>query len=221
MAGACVAKPAPSTITFKVDMTSEVPDANGKIYVMGTFTTPNWQSGAIRLAPSPGQPGVYFATVPNVCIGSFQYKFVNGDSSVVGTEEKFPDSTQRACTTSNGVGGFNRSYTRTVATPVTLYFKYNKCSIGSNVGVNELNVLANNIKLYPNPTKDFTVVEFNDKAASHDVVVSDITGKTLRVYADQKFNTMRIDKENLTEGIYFVSVKNSNGESKVIKLVIQ
>ena len=221
MAGACVAKPAPSTITFKVDMTSEVPDANGKIYVMGTFTTPNWQSGALRLAPSPGQPGVYFVTVPNVCIGSFQYKFMNGDSSVVGTEEKFPDSTQRACTTSNGVGGFNRSYTRTVATPVTLYFKYNKCSIGSNVGVNELNVLANNIKLYPNPTKDFTVVEFNDKAASHEVVVSDITGKTLRVYADQKFNTMRIDKENLTEGIYFVSVKNSNGESKVIKLVIQ
>ena len=221
MVGACVAKPAPSTITFKVDMTNEIPDADGKIYVEGTFTQKNWKDGAIRLAPSPGQPGVYFATVPNVCLATFQYKFENGDSSKLASEENFPDTTQRACLSSNGIGGFNRSYTRISANPITLYFTYNKCKIGSNVGINEVNVLANNIKLYPNPTNNYTVVEFNDKAASHDITVTDITGKVLRTYSDQKFNTMRIDRENLKDGIYFIGVKNSNGESKVIKLFIQ
>ncbi len=223
MVGGCATKPASSTITFKVDMTNETPNSQGKIYVMGSFTQKNWKDGAIRLAPSPGQIGVYFATVPNVCIGAFQYKFVNGDSSIASNEENFPDTNaiQRACVTSNGIGGFNRSYTRTVATPVTLYFTYNKCKVGSNVGINEVNVLANNVKLYPNPTNNYTVVEFNDKAASHDVTVTDITGKLLRTYTDQKYNTMRIDRENLRDGIYFVGVKNSNGESKVIKLIIQ
>jgi len=223
MSGACATKPASSTITFKVDMTNEIPNAAGKIYVMGSFTQKNWKDGAIRLAPSPNQPGVYFATVPTVCIGAFQYKFVNGDSSISSNEESFPDTNaiQRACVTSNGIGGFNRSYTRTVATPVTLYFTYNKCKVGSNVGVNEVNVLGNNIKLYPNPTSNFTVVEFNDNAASHEVTLTDITGKTLRTYADQKYNTMRIDRDNLSDGIYFVSVRNSNGESKVIKLILQ
>jgi hypothetical protein len=126
--GICTPKPAPSTVTFKVDLSNEVPDPNGKIYVMGTFTNPNWQSGAIRLAPSPGQPGIYFANVPNVCWGSFNYIFYNGDSSVFSNSEMFPDTNQRSCLTPNGVGGFNRTYTRTSANPVTLFYQFNKCT---------------------------------------------------------------------------------------------
>jgi hypothetical protein len=126
--GVCNPKPAPSTVTFKVDLSNEVPDPNGKIYVMGTFTNPNWRLGAIRLAPSPGQPGVYFVNVPNVCWGSFNYLFLNGDSSISSSQEIFPDTNQRSCLTPNGLGGFNRTYTRTSANPVTLFYQFNKCT---------------------------------------------------------------------------------------------
>ena len=126
--GVCTPKPAPSTVTFKVDLSNEVPDPNGKIYVMGTFTNPNWRLGAIRLAPSPGEPGVYFVNVPNVCWGSFNYLFLNGDSSISSSQEIFPDTNQRSCLTSNGFGGFNRTYTRTSANPVTLFYQFNKCT---------------------------------------------------------------------------------------------
>lgn len=214
--GTCTPQPAPSNITFKVDMTNETPSV---VYVMGTFQSPTWQGGALRMSPTPGQPGVFEITVNNVCPGSFQYKFVNGDSSVSANEENFLDTANRGCVESNGLGGFNRIYTRTSSNPVTLYYVYNTCN-AITTAVNEIS-LSNTFKLFPNPAQSYTMVEFNDKATAHNVVVMDITGKTIQSFSDYKQNTLLINTDELSKGIYFIKASNTRNESITSKLIVR
>jgi hypothetical protein len=125
---ACAAVPAPSTITFAVNLTGQSPDPQGRIYVVGNFTTASWISGAIRMTPIPGLANHFQAVVNNVCPATFEYRFVNGDSSIVANQESFPNPAQRTCTVSNGFGGFNRAYTRVNTNPVLLGFVFNACN---------------------------------------------------------------------------------------------
>jgi mRNA-degrading endonuclease toxin of MazEF toxin-antitoxin module len=214
--GACPSKPAPSSITFKVDMTNETP---GVVYLMGTFQTPNWQAGALRMSPSAGQPGVFEVTVNNICPGAFNYKFVNGDSSVSANEENFPDSVNRGCVEGNGIGGFNRKFTRTSANAVTLSYVFNTCT-ELTTSVNEI-ALSNTFKLFPNPAQSFTTLEFNDNATSHDVVVMDITGKVFATYNNQTQNAVTIQTDGLSKGMYFIKATNTRNESVTSKLIVR
>ncbi|MCE2788273.1 MAG: T9SS type A sorting domain-containing protein [Sphingobacteriales bacterium] len=125
--GACAPQPPPSTITFRVDLSNHIPDPQGRIYVMGNFQSPSWQAGALRMFPVAGAPGIFAVTVTNVCPASFSYNFLNGDSSLSASEETYPDTSSRSCLVSNGLGGFNRTYTRTSGSPVVLGFKFNRC----------------------------------------------------------------------------------------------
>jgi hypothetical protein len=125
---ACAPIPPPSTITFAVNLTGQSPDPLGRIYVIGNFRTATWVSGAIRMTPVAGLPNHFQAIVNNVCPASFEYKFVNGDSSVIANHETFPNPAHRACVISNGLGGFNRVYNRVNANPVLLGFVYNSCN---------------------------------------------------------------------------------------------
>jgi mRNA-degrading endonuclease toxin of MazEF toxin-antitoxin module len=215
--GNCVSKPAPSSITFKVDASNETID---KIYVMGTFQTPNWQSGALRMSPTPGQPGVFEVTVNNICPGTFNYKFVNGDSSNSAFEENFPDTANRGCVEPSGVGGWNRTYTRNAATPVTIYYVYNTCTAGSSVGINEVS-LSNTFKVFPNPAQSYTMVEFNDNTSLHTIVLMDIAGKTIQSYTNYTQNSLLINTDELSKGLYFIKASNTRNESVTSKLIVR
>jgi hypothetical protein len=217
--GNCPSKPAPSDITFMVDMTNETPSV---IYVMGTFQTPNWQAGALRMNPVAGQPGIYTLTVNNVCPGTFNYKFVNGDSSDARNEESFPNMTDSSCVEPSGiVGGYNRKYTRTSTDAVTLYYVYNTCTQGTQVGIAETSLNASTFKMYPNPAQGHAVIEFNDKAAAHAVQVVDITGRVLQSYNDYKQNTLLINLDEMKAGIYFIKASNTRNESVTSKLIVR
>ncbi|MCU0422517.1 MAG: T9SS type A sorting domain-containing protein [Bacteroidia bacterium] len=217
--GPCPSKPAPSKITFTVDLSDETPDGQGRIYVMGTFTQPSWQSGAIRLTPVSGKPGFYSTTINDVCPGTFDYKFVNGDSSNVSSEESFADTTDRACTVPNGIGGWNRTYTRTSANDVTLAYVFSSCKT-ANVGLLKSNAVLQGINVYPNPTEGNVTVSFQE-AGNYQVVVRDITGKTLVSYQDITADKLNINKNDITSGILLVQVTNQRGETKIVKLVVQ
>lgn len=219
--GGCIPKPAPSDVQFIVDLSNETPDGQGRVYVMGNFTTPNWQNGAIRLSPVAGKPGFYSTTV-NICVGSFAYKFVNGDSSITASEENFSDTTQRSCVVPNGVGGFNRFYTRMSANPTTLAYVFNSCNIAdtTTTGLSDRNILINNVKLYPNPTNSNVNIEFNDFAQSHDVIIMDIAGKTVASYNQILDNNLTVNSKELSKGLHFVQITNNRGEAKTLKLVV-
>jgi len=215
----CVPKPAPSSITFKVDMSNEVPDPQGRIYVMGTFQTPNWQAGALRLNPVAGEPGVFAITVNNVCPGSFNYKFLNGDSSLQASEETYPDTASRACLEPNGLGGFNRKYTRTDTAAVVLAYVYNKCATIS-VGLNKVAGLFNQVVMYPNPAKEFATLNLSSVKGEVNISVIDITGRVLKSIQTES-KEVKLSKEELGNGLFFVRLTGANGESRVLKLIVQ
>lgn len=220
--GPCPAKPAPSDITFMVDLSNETPDGQGRIYVIGDFTVPQWQSGAIRLTPVVGRPGFYSTTV-TVCPGAISYKFMNGDSSATGMEESFPDSTKRDCLVPSGVGNFNRAYTRTSTDPVVLAFVYNSCDLAdtSTVGLAGKAGLLNSVRVYPNPASSVVNIDFNDQARSHQVAVTDIAGKVISSFTGITDNRLTIPTGELAKGMLFVTISNNRGESKTVKLLVQ
>lgn len=135
LSAACAVWPAASTVTFLTDLSKTTPDPLGRVYVMGTFTSNTWASGALRMFPVTGMPGYYQRIVTGVCPGTFEYKFVNGDSSLSGSPETFPNPAQRSCTVSNGAGGYNRTYTRIGTTPVNLRFVFDSCSVALPVNL--------------------------------------------------------------------------------------
>jgi len=216
---ACVAKPAPSNVTFEVDLSNETPDAQGRIYVIGTFQTPNWQAGALRMAPVSGRLGVYSVTVNNVCPGKFNYKFLNGDSSLDASGETFPDTADRACVEPSGVGGFNRVYTRTSTSAVTLSYVFNSCEAPSS-GYADIAALNTSISLYPNPMKDYSVVSLSNGSSIESVVITDISGRTIREYKNVNLSAQKIEKENL-KGFYFINIKDIQGRVGTTKLVVE
>jgi hypothetical protein len=220
--GACIPKPAPSNVTFMVDLSNETPDGQGRIYLIGNFTTPNWQGGAIRLSPVAGKPG-FFSTTVNICPSTIAYKFMNGDSSLTASEENFSDSTKRECVTPNGIGGFNRTYTRTSANPVTLAYVFSTCTLAdtTTTGILESNSLINNVKLYPNPSNGIVNIEFNDLAKSHDILIMDLAGKRIANYTGVTDDKLTFNSNELSKGMLFVNITNNRGESKTLKLIVQ
>ncbi|MBI3233062.1 MAG: T9SS type A sorting domain-containing protein [Bacteroidetes bacterium] len=217
----CTTKPAPANVTFVVDLTNETPDANGDIYVMGNFTNPNWQGGAIKMAQIPGKPGFYTATFPNMCPGNFVYKFSNGPVTSTANEESFSDTTQRSCVVPSGVGGWNRAYTRVNASDVTLGYVFNKCTmIASGNGISTSADLQKSISVYPNPMSEYARLELGESANIYQVRITDVTGKTVRTYSNVATQVMAIEKANLASGVYFINVSTSNGSQANIKLTI-
>jgi hypothetical protein len=210
VAGACNPIPAPSNVTFRVDMSDQVPAAN--IFVMGDFTTPAYQGGAIELT-SIGS-GVYETTVNNICPGKINYKFVNGPVNTPANEESFPDTSDRECVEPNGIGGFNRVFVRPDANPATLAFKFNTCQ--STIGFNE--PLSNVATMFPNPATESTLIRFASQTETYSLSVMDVLGKRLNQVNSVR-GTFTVYRENLKAGIYIVQVSDSKGRTSTQKLI--
>jgi hypothetical protein len=210
----CTPKPADAPVTFVVDMTN-AGSVGDTIWVIGDFTLPAWQAGRIVLDPIPNQPGLFGATV-TMCPGSFFYKFVNGrDGQGNWVEEGFP--TDQSCVTPNGVGGFNRSYTRTNAGAVILSFEFDSCAAFNFVGTEEFSTRSFNV--YPNPMTSKAVVELGTDA-SYDVTLVDLRGQVVRRYGKVNGN-LEVAREGLVSGLYLVKIENAAGQINTQRILVQ
>ena len=75
------------------------------------------------------------------------------------------------------------------------------------------NLMSDNIKVYPNPAKEFVLIDFNDlKARLNQLVLLNAQGES--VYAtnitDQP-KTIRVPLGNLSDGIYILQIQTNNG----------
>ncbi len=77
--------------------------------------------------------------------------------------------------------------------------------------------LASNVKVYPNPARDFITVESNTVQLSS-VSVFDVLGKN--VLTQNKLTNNRIDVSSLVSGIYFVKI-NSEDATTTRKIIIE
>jgi hypothetical protein len=75
-------------------------------------------------------------------------------------------------------------------------------------------------KIYPNPCKDFTTLEFNDSETSHLVIIMDLLGNVQHVYIDCRTKTLEIQCDNLKKGVYFVKINNGQHWLSTLRLVI-
>lgn len=97
-------------------------------------------------------------------------------------------------------------------------------SINTNLVVEEAsfplsvdNTLVNNLILYPNPTKDFLNLNFNNLLYNGNYSIIDLSGKLI---LNAQLNSNKIDVSSIANGIYFLSV-TSEGTTQTQKFIKQ
>ena len=218
----CVVDPDPEDITFRVDMSNvDMISADG-IYVMGVFTEPLWQAGAIVMSDADNDM-IYEATVTVSGSAEFQYKYTNGDpypdGSIDGAVEEIGDFETLGCGVPNGIGGFNRIYTRDGSGAVLDIVCYNFCTALCEVSVNEIEERIR-FTAYPNPADEDINVTFEDIATVQSIQLMNQLGKELIFISGNNISAdCNMDISHLPSGVYTLRVNTSQGD--VAKLIIK
>jgi hypothetical protein len=190
-------------LRFKVDMTKQFP-ANDRPHVEGSFQ--NWDPKATALYAVDDTVYQYIAYVT---AGMYQFKYINGN--VVGKEETVPS----ACATAG-----NRSVAvlaDIVLDPVC--FSFCKSCEDAN-GIFE-QAAVKKLNIYPNPSDEYTILQFNDAESNHTVFITDITGKMVRTYENYTNAELHIDREQLNAGLYFITSMDTKQNRAITKWIIQ
>ena len=137
----CVENPDPADVTFRVEMSEEEVNANG-VWVIGNFTAPNWQSGALQMTDADAD-GVYEVTASISGASTVLYKFVNGDPSTGDNGVDFIEESGilldeegnelsnfelEGCGLANGFGAYNRIHERSGEAEILEAVCFNKCT---------------------------------------------------------------------------------------------
>ena len=206
----CLDYPSAAEITFAVDMNNVVSIEPSGVWLMGSFTNPQWQDGRIQMFEHPNYSGVYTSSIIVDGPAEIQYKFSNGEP-FIGTafqDGESYDFETDGCGTSNGIGGFNRTFIRSGENQFAGTFCYNTCSNcnGIDLAQNELESL-NSIYVYPNPAN--TVLMLSEKS---NYKVFNILGEEIL-----KGQGLSINISSIETGVYFVQIAGLNQTVRFIK----
>lgn len=218
----CDPFPDSSTITFGVKIPDTItvpadPDSGG-VWIEGSFTTPSWQAGAIKMMDDDGD-GIYTYSVKLGGAPEIQYKYVLGKPNTAGFEEESADFETDGCGVSNPVSTPNRLYNRTDM-DAGVGHVWNSCdTVSVFTSIGSIGAVGNAVKLFPNPTEGITYVEF-DKTANYDIRVYDLSGKMVERISARN-NIIAINSQDYTPGMYIVDIRDENNDQLQLKLVVQ
>lgn len=193
-------------ITFYVDMTGVTIGAEG-VFMIGDFTTPQWQAGALAMTDMGNN--IYSVTADVGGPLEIKYKFMKGDPNQVSNEE----ANIGDCACSNGLGGYNRVHQRSGSSEVLAGPCFDTCN-QCFVGVEEQEVVAN-LMVYPNPTSDMLNVVFGS-ATAQDLTLR-VINNVGQVVATQNLTkvigsrVINMDVNHLANGIYTLEIQNGKG----------
>ena len=206
---------APADVTFEV-RPGALQLATGQVmWVMGDFTQPNWQDGALQMTDTDGD-GTWSVTVPQVCISSIFYKFRAGTPGGADFIEETADFTEiGGCGVDNGTFSDNRQLVRADGNPVTVCWTFDTCeSCAGPASVSENNAVVSNLRVYPIPAEEILNVQFDAAVAARmtmrmvnslgQVVVEENLGQV----SGQK--TLTVNTSNLASGVYSLSLTNGS-----------
>ncbi len=210
----CVNDPDPADITFSVDMSEMTVSPDG-VWLMGSFTNPQWQAGATMMTDDDAD-GVYTATVNVSGSADIQYKFTNGDpypgGTIDPTVEEMYDFETNGCGVANGVGGFNRTHVRSGVPEELDVVCFDSC-VECGSGLNDLN--ASQFAVYPNPTNGVLNINSSDFSGLTEVQLFNAQG---RMVSNQVVNFTQgqatsIDVSHLSNGVYAISLVSGGSAS--------
>ena len=72
--------------------------------------------------------------------------------------------------------------------------------------------------IYPNPSTEYCIVEWQEDENFETVVMTDVQGKTVQTWSVDEINQLRIETKNLSRGIYLLSLIGNN--KKVTKKLV-
>lgn len=99
-----------------------------------------------------------------------------------------------------------------------------QCRLSSQIstGIITNNKINSNLNVYPNPANnDFTIMFDYEYNNSYSIYIYDFSGKITYIQRDITNNNIKLTKNNLDSGIYFVKLIKNNNLEKSIKLIIQ
>jgi hypothetical protein len=206
----------PSDVTFTVNLADSTLADDEYAWLMGDFTTPSWQGGAIQMTDNGD--GSWSTTVTGFCPQEARYKFAFGTmpDSTGWTEENAEFQQDGGCGEDNGDFPDNRVFVRTTEEPVVVCYTFNTCT-QCLVGVEEIESL-NRTSIYPNPATDLINIVF-DKQGEYNVRIMDISGKM--VYMNQVNADRLIIDNTMMSGVYFVQIIDAENNTVTKKLVVQ
>jgi len=88
--------------------------------------------------------------------------------------------------------------------------------IGQLSGIQNVQVTANNVNIYPNPATD--VVNISGGGTINTVTISDIQGRKV---LEQDGNSQTVNISSLKNGLYIINVKLEGGSSQIQKLIVK
>ena len=92
------------------------------------------------------------------------------------------------------------------------------------LGVDDFDPISHNLKIYPNPTTDFTTVSIDMvKRSEADIAIINALGQTVKTMSSTLIsgtNQVELDVQGLGAGLYFVRIE-IEGKAQVLKLNVQ
>lgn len=212
----CSAAGSPASVTFRVDMTNEIVNAGG-VFVAGSFQNPAWVKDTLMLDDGDGD-GIYTRTEMITTGSEYQYKYYNGPNGDPDGETY--DFFAGGCGCSNGLGSYNRLLDLTLASGPTVLpaYIYNTCD-ESPLAVGDV-ISADNVKVFPNPFTNQTVIAFDNAGQAYDVILTSIDGRQVRAYEHVTANQLTVERGNLNAGIYFATLITRDGAKYTHKLLV-
>jgi hypothetical protein len=219
----CGAVVAPGDVTFEVRPGAVQLAAGQVMWVMGDFTQPNWQDGALQMTDTDGD-GTWSVTVPQVCISSLFYKFRAGTPGGSDfTEETADFSAIGGCGVDNGTFSDNRILVRTDSNPITVCWTFDTCEACGPASVEETSAVSD-VRVYPVPAENQLNVQFNAAVAQRmsvrlvNSMGQAVIEENLGVVFGQK--TITFNTNGIASGVYALTLFNGS-ETQVVNVMVK
>ncbi len=234
--GECMANCAPAlppiNVTFRVDLSNE-PAAPMGPYTSGSHQRPTqWdKTKDLMTEITPGSGQYQFTQL--IKPAQYVFKYFYGDTTGTGNLDAIGEFASMTtppaggCTVSNGLGGFNRTLDLTGVTQDTVLpmVEWNSCTItdpGYSVSIEEYLNALKSFSIVPNPMTEVAEIRFSNKdQANFNMTIVNLTGQVVMRRDNVRGNSIEINRNDLGNGIYFITLWNESGERATRKLIIE
>lgn len=190
-------------VRFLVNMREESSISTNGVHLTGSFQ--EWSQIKTMLYSFVNNKYEIIMYMPS---GKYEYKYING--KVLSSSEIVPSDCEI-----NGNRGL-----QVVKDTVMETVCFNKCTDCDVSGIPEGEINEKYI-LYPNPLENYSIMQLNCHQV-YNIKLIDVSGNIVGIYNNYQGNEIRIDKENLNNGIYFVIIQNQYEKALAnIKLIIK